>query len=244
MKFVPPATMLALLLVAPAAAPSQPVRDDGPELSDAGWCVVFYNAFTRARERRSRTPKRLHESAGFFSIDFATRAAAVRAKLTGKEDFAISYHQQPIEQAFDLAADADADGKPPAENISMAVAAALIQVRKCDTAHGFTPALLDRLATQPSPPVEPYSCAVNYFALGMGMKADSNAQRAAMQRIGASMARFDATIGGDSAWRDIVRARIQADAADRNKAVSAGTVKPQDLFAHSQACDRLLATPG
>jgi hypothetical protein len=238
------AALAAAIALIAAPLPATPIRaQEGPKLSDNGWCVAFYNAMNRARDRRTRTPRALHETAGFLSIDFARRAAAVRAKLTEKEDFAITYHQQAFEIAFDGAGYAEADGKAPTPEQSRVVSFAVIEARKCDTTHGFAPKLLDRIAAMPAPPVDPYSCAVNYWALGMGMKSNPEAQRAAMSRIGVTMQRFDPQIASDTVWRDLVRARIQADAAERNKAVGEGKVKPQDLFAHSQACDAMLAKP-
>lgn len=241
MNLVTLVTALALAINAPLPAPPAPAQDM-PKISDEGWCVAYYSAMARARERRAKSPKRLFETAGFFSIDFTARAKAVRAKAKDQET-AILLNQQVFEEAFDGVGYAEADGKAPAAELAEGVSIAILETLKCDKTHGFKPALLERIAQMPAPPTDPYSCAVNYWAVGLGMGSNPQAQRAMQSRIGASMARFDPQIAQDTVWRDIVRARIQADAAERNKAVGEGKVTPPNLFAHSQACDAMFAKP-
>lgn len=230
------------ILAAALAAPVAPaLAQEGPEISDSAYCASAYGALAKARTRRAKAPKQLFATAGFFSIDFAERQRAVQAKHP-KDGFAITFHQQALEEAFDLAGYAEADGKPVPDAASGAVTLAVTTARRCDRDNGFKPMLLERLAASPAPPVEPYSCAVNYMTIGLGMK-DPAAQKQAMARIAAMMARFDPGMAQDSVWRDVVRERLRTDAQERNKAVGARQVTPEQLFAFSQGCDRLLATP-
>jgi hypothetical protein len=218
------------------------IAQDGPAISDSAYCASVYGALARARERRSKSPKRLAATAGFLSMDFAARQKAVEAKHP-KDAFAITYHRQALEEAFDAGGYAEADGKPAPAATETAMTLAITTARKCDQTNGFQPALVDRIAAMPAPPAEPYVCAVNYMALGMGMK-DPAGQQQLMQRTQMTMGKWDPGMAGDSMWRDTVRTQLRADAQERNKAVGTGKVTPADLFALSKSCDALLAAKG
>jgi hypothetical protein len=227
----------------PAATPSSALQD-GPALSETGWCASVYGALARARTRKTKSPKRVIEAAGFLAIDFAKRRAAIDAKLAKTDAFAVTYYQQAYEEAFDAVGYAEADGTALPSAADSLVTDALTRARACDRTHGLQPMLLDRVFASPSPPVEPYSCAVNYYTLAMGMKDNPPALNQVRGRMAAAMTRFQPAVGGDDeAWRNRVRERMQADSQERNRAVGAKQVTPEQLFAHSQACDRMLATP-
>jgi hypothetical protein len=223
----------ALAMAVPAIA------QEGPAISDSAYCASAYGALARARERRSKSPKRLAVTPGFLSIDFAARQKAVEAKHP-KDVFAITWHRQVLEENFDDGGYAEADGKPVPAAIDAVATLAITTARRCDQINGFQPALLDRVAAMPAPPAEPYMCAVNYMALGLGMK-DPAAQQQVMQRTQAMMGKWDTGMANDSVWRDTVRNQLRADAQERSKAVGAGKIAPPQLFALAKSCDALLA---
>ena len=218
------------------------VAQDAPAISDPAYCASAYGALARARERRSKSPKRLAATAGFLSTDFAARQKTIEAKFP-KDSFAITYHRQTLEEAFDAGGYAEADGKAAPAATDAAVTLAITTARKCDLSNTFQPAMLDRVAAIPAPPANPYVCAVNYMALGMGMK-DPTAQQQLMQRTQMMMGKWDSSIASDSVWRDTVRTQLRSDAQERNKAVGSGKVTPADLFSLSKSCDVLLAAKG
>ncbi len=231
--------IVAAALIWVPAMPAVPAfAQEGPAISDAAYCASAYGALARARERRARSPRDLLGKPGYLSIDFAGRKKAVLAKHA-KDELAITFHQQALEEAFDAGGYAEADGKPLPEAAGSAITLAVATARRCDQSNGFAPALLDRIVAMPAPPVEPWACAVNYMAVGMGMR-DPAQQRLSMTRTQAMMARFDPTMAEDTVWRDLLRERLRADAQERNKAIGAGQVTPAQLFAHAKACDRLL----
>jgi hypothetical protein len=216
-----------------------PAQDDGPEISDAGYCASIYGALARAQTRKA--PKALRDAAGFATIDFAARHKSVLAKLPQSEHFAVTWWQQGFETAFDVAADGEAEGKVPDTAL---VTEALTKGRNCDKDHGFSPLLLDRVATSTSLPVEPYWCAVNYFTLGMGMTANPAAARQMQGKIQFALTKHDAAAFTDPAKGTELRERLRADAAERNRAVAAKQIAPEQLFATAQACDAMLAGAG
>lgn len=225
-------SFLAAALVAGSTA-----QGEGPAISSQGNCVAVYGAFARAQA--GKAPGTLRRAPGFGSIDFAARGRAVQSRLVKAEDHAIIWWRQGLEESFDVAADQEVAGKSPDPTIA---SVALNDARECDSSNGFTPKLFEQTALSPTPPVEPYWCAVNYLSLGLGYRANPQMQQQIGLKFGAVLAKHPRA--ADPVKGKELRDYIKADSEMRNRAVGRGEIKPDQMIATAMACDKLIRPGG